>query len=296
MLKRLSFVLMSLICLGNASAASLDVVATSPSMGALVRAVAGDRAALRVLAGPDRDLHQLQVKPSMIRALRSADLVVAIGAELEIGWLPPAIASAANPSIQPGRAGYFEAAAQVPLLDAGGPADRALGDVHPVGNPHVDMDPARMTTIARALAERMAQLDPGGAAAYRRGAESFASAVEQRLPGWRARLANAHGVVLYHRDAIYLLERFGVPLLGTIEAVPGVPPSGRYLSELTAKLSGKDGVIIYAPYQAPKAANKLARDLGWQAVRLSLEPPLKADGNGYLAHLDAWVETIASGR
>ncbi|MBK1721815.1 metal ABC transporter substrate-binding protein [Thiocystis violacea] len=295
MLKRLLFMCIGLTCLGGAWAAPLEVVATSPSMGALVRAVAGDRAKLGILAGPDRDLHQLQVKPSMIRALRSADLVVAIGAELEIGWLPPAIASAANPAIQPGRAGYFEAAAQVPLLDAGGPADRALGDVHPVGNPHVDMDPVRMTTIARALAERMAQLDPGGAAAYRQGAETFASAVEQRLPGWRARLANAPGVLLYHRDAIYLLERFGVPLLGTIEAVPGVPPSGRYLSELTARLEGQRGVIIYAPYQAPKAAQKLARDLGWQAARLSLEPPLKADGNGYLAHLDVWVEAIASG-
>ncbi|NEX23072.1 zinc ABC transporter solute-binding protein [Thiorhodococcus mannitoliphagus] len=293
MLKRLLLTFIGLVCLGNAWAAPLEVVATSSSMGALVRAVAGERATLSVLAGPDRDLHQLQVKPSMIRALRTADLVVAIGAELEIGWLPPAIASAANPAIQPGREGYFEAAAQVPLLDAGGAADRALGDVHPIGNPHVDLDPVRMVTIARALAERLARLDASGAESYRRAAETFASAVEQRLPQWQARLKNAPGVVLYHRDAIYLLDRFGVPLLGTIEAVPGVPPSGRYLSELAAKLKGTAGVIIFAPYQASKAPTKLARDLGWRAERLSLEPPLKADGNGYLAHLDLWVDAIA---
>lgn len=293
MLHRLLLAIIALFALGNAGAEPLQVVATSPSMGALARTLTGDRARLTLLAGPERDLHQLQVKPSMIRALRSADLVVAIGAELEVGWLPPAIASAANPAIQPGREGYFEAAAQVPLLDAGGPADRALGDVHPIGNPHVDLDPVRMVTIARALAERLARLDPSGAESYRRAAETFASAVEQRLPGWRARLATAPGVVLYHRDAIYLLERFGVPLLGTIESIPGVPPSGRDLSELMAKLATKTGVIIYAPYQAPQAPLKLARDLGWRAERLSLEPPLDADGEGYLAHLDRWVEAIA---
>jgi zinc/manganese transport system substrate-binding protein len=201
MLKPLLLTLIGLTCLGSAWAAPLEVVATSPSMGALARAVAGDRVGLKVLAGPDRDLHQLQVKPSMIRALRSADLVVAMGAELEIGWLPPAIASAANRSIQPGQAGYFEAAAQVPLLDAGGPQDRALGDVHPIGNPHVDLDPVRMAAIAHALAERVVRLDPGGTDAYRQGADRFTAAVEQRLPGWRARLRGAPGVVLYHRDA-----------------------------------------------------------------------------------------------
>ena len=293
--KRALLILIGLTCLGSVWAAPLEVVATSPSMGALVRAVAGERARLEVLAGPDRDLHQLQAKPSMIRALASAALVVAIGAELEVGWLPPAIASAANPAIQPGRKGYFEAAAQVPLLDAGGTADRALGDVHPVGNPHLNLDPVRMATTARALAERMTQIDSDGAGAYRGGAERFARAVEDRLPHWRKRLANAPGVLLYHRDAVYLLDRFGVPLLGTIEAVPGVPPSARYLSELTAKLKGRRGVIIHAPYQSPQAPTKLARELGWRAERLSLEPPPDADGAGYLAHLDLWVEAIARG-
>jgi zinc/manganese transport system substrate-binding protein len=274
---------------------ALDVVATSPSMGALVRAVAPD-AGLTVLAGPDRDLHALQAKPSMISALRGADLVVAVGAELEVGWLPPASASAANPAILPGREGYFEAAAQVPLLDVGGAADRAMGHVHPAGNPHVDLDPIRMAQAGEALGERMARLDPGNAARYRGNAEAFSAAVAERVPDWQTRLAGAPGVVLYHRDAVYLLDRFDVPLLGTIEAVPGVPPSGRDLRELTAKLRGQDGVIIHAPYQSPKAPQKLARDLGWPVETLPLSPPVDADGDGYLRHIDRWVAAIAAAR
>ena len=270
----------------------LEVVATSPSMGALVRTLAPD-ATLTVLAGPNRDLHTLQAKPTMIHALRKADLVVAIGAELEVGWLPAAISSAANPRILPGREGYFEAAAQVPLLEVGGPADRALGDVHPAGNPHVNLDPTRMAQVAEALAARLAQLDPAGASAYRSNAERFAGEVARRLPDWEARLSGAPGAVLYHSDAIYLLDRFGVPLLGTIESVPGVPPSGRDIRKLASSLSGKRGVIIYAPYQAPKAPRKLGRDLGWTVAVLPLEPPLSADGNGYLRHIDRWVTTLA---
>lgn len=271
---------------------ALDVVATSPSMGALVRTVAPD-ANLTVLAGPDRDLHTLQAKPSMIRALRGADLVVATGAELEVGWLPAASASAANPAILPGRVGYFEAAAQVPLLDVGGTANRAMGDVHPAGNPHVDLDPVRMAQVAEALAARLGQLDAAGASRYRTNARRFAEAVERRLPEWQGRLDRAPGVVLYHRDAIYLLDRFGVPLLGTIEAVPGVPPSGGDLRKLAGELTGRQGVIVHAPYQSPKAPNKLGRDLGWPVRVLALSPPAGADGNGYLSHIDAWVDAIA---
>ncbi|NKN32460.1 metal ABC transporter substrate-binding protein [Marichromatium bheemlicum] len=274
-------------------AQALEVVATSPSMGALVRAVGGADTALTVLSGPERDLHRLQARPSMIGALRRADLVVAVGAELEIGWLPLAIASAANPAIRPETPGYFEAAAQVALLDVGTPADRALGDVHPLGNPHLNLDPLRMATVARALAERMAALDPAGGPDYRAGAARFAAAVERRLPAWSARLDGAPGAVLHHRDGVYLLDRFGVPLLGTIEPVPGVPPSGRQLNALTERLRGQAGVVIHTPYQPARPAERVAAALDWPVAVLALEPARAADGAAYLAHIDRWVEVLA---
>ncbi len=288
-----AWLLGALLLLTGAPVAALEVVASAPSMGALVREVAGEQADLTVLAGPDRDLHALQVKPSMIQALRSADLVVAIGAELEVGWLPPAIEQASNPDILPGRPGYFEAAAQVPLLDAGGVADPALGDVHPIGNPHLNMDPVRMAAVAEALAERLALLDPAGAATYRARAAAFAAQVDQQMALWQPRLRSAPGVVLYHRDALYLLDRFGVPLLATIEPVPGVPASASHLRRLQAELSGRDGLVIYTPYQSAKPSRRLASSLNWEAVQLSLEPPTGSDGGGYLRHIERWVDAIA---
>jgi zinc/manganese transport system substrate-binding protein len=296
MLRRAFIILSALLAWGGALAAGPVVVATSPSMGALVREVAGPEVRLTVLASPDRDLHSLQAKPSMIHALSRADLVVAIGAELELGWLPAALASAANPRVLPGQPGYFEAAAQVPLLDAGGAADRSLGDVHPVGNPHVDLDPVRMAAIAQGLAGRLGQLDPAGAGTYRDRASTFAAKVDGRFKGWQKQLAGAPGVVLYHRDALYLLDRFGVPLLGTLEAVPGVPPTGRQIGDLASRLKGRRGLVIYAPYQSPQSAERLAQDLGWSAQRLPLEPPADADGDAYLAHIGRWVDAIAGAR
>lgn len=288
--------LMGMLAVGTAQAGSLEVVATSTSMGALARTIGAERVQVTVLASPERDLHSLQAKPTMIHALRNADLLVGVGAELEVGWLPVAIASAANPRILPGQPGYFEAAGQVDLLEVGSPADRALGDVHPTGNPHVNMDPVRMARIGIALGERMALLDPAGAERYRANATAFAAAVEQRLVGWQDQLTDAPGAVLYHRDAIYLLERFSVPLLGTIEEIPGVPPTARQIKALTDRLRGSSGVILYAPYQSAQAPTRLAKDLGWDAHSITLEPPADSDGPGYLDHIGRWVDVLSPTR
>ncbi len=288
--------LMGMLAVGTAQAVSLEVVATSTSMGALARTIGAERVQVTILASPERDLHSLQAKPTMIRALRNADLLVAVGAELEVGWLPVAIASAANRQILPGQPGYFEAAAQVDLLDVGSPADRAMGDVHPTGNPHVNMDPVRMARIGTALGERMALLDPAGANSYRTNATDFSAAVEQHMGGWQDQLADAPGAVLYHRDAIYLLERFSVPLLGTIEETPGVPPTARQIKALADRLRGGSGVILYAPYHSAKSPTRLAEDLGWNAHSLMLEPPLDADGTGYLDHIGRWVDVLSPAR
>lgn len=275
--------------------AALAVVASSSSTGMLVREIAGTHAELAILAPPDRDLHHLQARPGMLRALRAADLVVAIGADLEVGWLPVAIAQAANPRILPGRPGYFEAASAVALLDADGAADRALGDAHPAGNPHLNMDPVRMAQVGLALAERLAELDPAHAADYRRRAAAFQSKVDQQLTGWRTRMAAVPGVLSFHRDLRYLLDRFAVPQLGTLEPVPGVPPSGAHLKQLIDRLKGTEGVVAFTPYQPAQAPQAVAAALGWRAVSLALEPPLDADGDAYLAHLERWIQALAGG-
>ncbi|KPV39673.1 ABC transporter substrate-binding protein [Thiohalorhabdus denitrificans] len=277
--------------------AETRVAATTTSMAMLARTVGGDAVSVTTLAPPDRDTHYLQAKPSMIRDLRSADLVVAVGAELEVGWLPAAIRNAANPSIRPGRPGYFEAAAQVELLDAGGRADRSGGDVHPAGDPHVNLDPVRMAAVAEALADRLAELEPGHAAAFGERAAAFAQEVEQRLPAWEERVADSPGVVGFHKDIRYLLERLEVPIRGYLESKPGVPPSGSHLRELIAALKGSGpGVVIRHPFHPSGPVEKVAGATGWATAALPLDPPLGATDEDYFALIEDYVEAVAAPR
>lgn len=276
--------------------AATNVVATTSSMGVLVKAVGGDAVALTVLAPPDRDVHVLQARPSMMIALRNADLLVAVGAELEVGWLPAALQGANNGKVLPGKPGYFEAAAQVDLIETGLAPDRSQGDVHPMGNPHVYMDPLRMAAVADALAGRLASLDPPNADRFRAGAASFRRAVEARLPGWRKKAAGAQGVVAFHKDVNYLAALLGVPVLGYVEPLPGIPPTASHLKELTDRLAGRKGSILYTTFQPGQGPDFLARNLGWPKARLPLEPPVGASVEEYLALLGTWVDAVASGK
>jgi zinc/manganese transport system substrate-binding protein len=278
------------------SHAAINVVATTSSMGVLVKAVGGDAVKLTVLAPPDRDAHMLQARPSMMFALRDADLIVAVGAELEIGWLPAALQGASNGSILPGSPGYFEAAAQIDLIEGGRMADRSQGDVHPMGNPHVYMDPVRMATVAEALAARLGSLDAPNATRYRAGAEAFRQAVEARLPGWREKTAGAKGVVPFHKDINYLAALLDIPVLGFVEPLPGIPPTAAHLKELIDRFKGTPGVLLYTDFQPGQGPEFLARNLGWPKVRLPLEPAVGASTDDYLQLMDRWVDGIGSGR
>ena len=273
--------------------AAVNVVATTASMGMLARTVGGDRVRVTVLAPPDRDAHSLQAKPSMILAARRADLVIAVGADLEIGWLPAVLQSAANGRILPGQPGYVEAAALVPLLEVGETADRSRGDVHPRGNPHLYLDPQRMVAVARALAGRLAALDAPGASQFRARAEAFVSAVAGRVPVWKQRAQGASGVVLYHKDGNYLLAFLEVPLLGYIEPLPGVPPTAPQLRDLVQRLKGRKGTIVFTTGQPSQGPQFLAKELGWPAAQLPLEPAVEATTEDYLNLIDRWVTAVA---
>jgi zinc/manganese transport system substrate-binding protein len=276
--------------------AAVNVVATTTSMGMLARTVGGDRVRVTVLAPPDRDAHYLQAKPSMILAARRADLVVAVGAELEIGWLPAVLESAANGKILPGQPGYLEAAAQVTLIEAGEAADRSRGDVHPKGNPHLYLDPRRMAEVASALAGRLAALDPGGADRFRANAAAFAAAVANRVPGWKQRAQGAPGAVLYHKDGNYLMAFLEVPVLGYVEPVPGVPPTAPQLRDLVQRLKGRQGVVLYTTAQPSQGPEFIAGALGWKTAQLPLEPSLDATSDEYLNLIDRWVSAVAGAK
>jgi zinc/manganese transport system substrate-binding protein len=286
---------LSLVIAASTAEAAVTVVATTPCMGALVREVGGQAVSVTVLAPPDRDVHYLIARPSMMVALRRADLLVAVGADLEVGWLPAAIQGAANGKILPGQPGYFEGAAQIDLLEKGQAADRSRGDVHPMGNPHYCLDPERMAGVATALARRLATFDPAGAATFAANASAFARAVADRVPRWKAEAAGAPGVVLYHKDSSYLAALLGIPVLGYIEPIPGVPPTAAHLSDLVRRLTGSKGVVISTTFQPRDGPEFLRRNLGWSTTQLPLEVPVEADGQVYLDHIDRWARAM-SGR
>ena len=269
--------------------AAVNIVTTTSSMGMLSRTVGAELVKVTELAPPDRDIHTLQVRPSMLQALRDAQLVVSIGAELEQGWLSPAIEGAANPKILPNSQGYFEAAAQVSLIDSKANADRSQGDVHPLGNPHIQLDPVRMADVAVALAERLAKLDPKNASRYRQNAQLFKADVYTKMPQWQKLAANSTGVLLYHKDATYLLARFNIPLLGYIEPLAGIPPSASHVLGLVKQYKGKKGVILHTIYQGHAGIAQLAQQLGWPHIALALEPANNSNQQAYFMLIEQWL-------
>lgn len=232
----------------------------------------------------------------MMAALRRADLLISVGGDLEAGWLPAALRGAANPRIRPGTPGYHEVASSIDLLDAGRPADRGLGDVHPAGNPHFYLDPVRMTQAANALAEHLAGLRPAHAADFRANADAFAAEIELRMAAWELRAASAPVVVLFHDDGRYLTERFGVTVLGTLEPLPGIPPTAAHLNRLVQQLRGQDGIILHAHHHPHQGPAFLARELGWPVRALPHEVPAgRLDSAAYLALIDEWIDAITGG-
>ncbi|WP_111655713.1 metal ABC transporter substrate-binding protein [Isoalcanivorax indicus] len=284
-----SLMLLALLVL-SPLASALNVVATTTNMAMLSAAVGGEHASVTVLAPPDRDTHYLELRPNMMVALRRADLLVSVGAELEVGWLPPAIQGAGNRRLNPGQPGYFEAAAQVELIDQVPDANRSMGDVHPMGNPHVYMDPVRMADIARTLAEHMGRIEPEHAEVFRANAQAFAERMEALLKRLAARLDTPPGVLLYHKDADYLMRRLDVPVLGYLEPVPGVPPTGRHLNALASELRGREGVMIANPWQSRRGPDFIGRELGFPVHVLPTNVPVGGDVADYEALLEQWVD------
>lgn len=278
--------------LSTGFAAELNVVATVPNMGMLAREVGGDAVHVRVMAGPDRDAHFLEARPSMMAALRRADIVVAVGAELEIGWLPAAIQGANNRRVQPGQRGYFEGSHYVELIGAGKPADRALGDVHPAGNPHYYLDPERLAVVATALAQRLGALWPTQADDFAVNAAAFGQRVQEQMPHWREQAAQAKGVLLYHEDADYLLNALDVPVLGYIEPLPGIPPTAAHLRNLVQTLRTKEGVIWSMNYHPTNAGEFMARELGWTFTQLPAQVGVDGDADAYFELIQAWVDAL----
>jgi zinc/manganese transport system substrate-binding protein len=259
------------VTVASPARAALNVFACEPEWGALATELGGDDVSVFVATTARQDPHQIQARPALIARLRSADIAVCTGAELEIGWMPVLLRQSSNAKVQPGGLGYFEATQQVRLLEVPTRLDRAEGDIHPGGNPHVQTDPRYMRVIGTALAQRFAQIDAPHAAAYAQRAKAFDDKLGQAIQRWQAAAAPLKGVnvVIYHKAWVYLFDWLGMKDVATIEPKPGVPPGGAYLAQLLDDIPKRQArMIIYAAYQDPRAPDFIAEKTHIPAVML----------------------------
>lgn len=232
--------------------AALNIFATVPEWAALAKEIGGGRVTVHAATTGLQDPHRIDAKPSLIAKARSANLVVATGAELEIGWLPVVLRESGNRNIQPGVPGYFEAASVVTMLDVPKVLDRAHGDVHAGGNPHIQTDPRNIQKVADALAARMIELDPAEAMAYRTGLQEFAAKWRTALLRWEKEAAPLKGVpvLVQHAAFPYMNQWLGLKEVATLEPKPGIEPSAAYLSEIVTRQKNEPArMVLHPAYQ-----------------------------------------------
>mgnify|MGYP001812222871 FL=1 len=251
--------------------AAIEVFTCEPEWAALVQELGGEHVSASSATTALQDVHHIQARPSLIARLRRADLLVCTGAGLEEGWLPVLLRRANNPRVQVGASGYLETSDHVRLLDRPGRVDRAEGDIHPGGNPHVQLDPRNIGQIAEVVTQRLAVIDPVHADDYRTRLADFSRRWDQAIARWETRAGPLRGmpVVVHHNSWVYLQHWLGLEVVGTLEPKPGIPPSSTHLSRLLEQLEQRPPrVVIRSAYQSPRASEWLAQRVGIPAVVL----------------------------
>lgn len=251
--------------------AALNIFATVPEWAALAKEIGGDRVSVHAATTGLQDPHRIEARPSLIAKARSAQLVIATGAELEVGWLPVVLRESGNRGIQPGQPGNFEAASVVTMLEIPKVLDRAHGDVHAAGNPHVQLDPHNIRKVAEALAARMSELDPAETMFYRGNLQSFAVRWAAATERWEKAAAPLRGmpVLVQHNAFPYLTRWLGIRELAALEPKPGIEPSAAHLAGLLAQLEKQTARMVLRPaYQHDAPSRWIAERARIPAVTL----------------------------
>ncbi|MFI5097711.1 MAG: metal ABC transporter substrate-binding protein [Candidatus Acidiferrales bacterium] len=268
-----TLVLLSALCAPPAAAdGKLYVITATTDLAALAQEIGGDRIEVESIARGYQDPHFVEAKPSFLLKLRHADLLIVVGLELEIGWLPPLISQSTNPKIQVGSPGYFDASRFAKILEIPtGIVTRAEGDVHPLGNPHYWLDPDNGLRIAKGIQTKLSDMRPNDATYFAQRYDSFEQRLKQAEQKWVAEMKPYAGrkIVTYHRSWPNFAEHFGLDVVGYVEPRPGIPPSPQHTVELIGMMK-RDGVklVVVEPYFDLKTPNAIARDTGAQVVVL----------------------------
>ena len=254
------------------AASKLNVMTATQDLASLAREVGGDLINADSIAMGYQDPHFVEPKPSFLLKLQKADLLVVVGLQLEIGWLPPLITQSRNSKIQVGAPGYLDMSQSCQILEIPtGQVTRAMGDVHPLGNPHYWLDPDNGRRIAKALAAKLSEMQPANAAAFAQRYADFDKRLAAAEKGWEAKMAPYRNrkVVTYHRSWPNFCDHFGLQVVDYVEPKPGIPPSPVHTLEVINTMK-REGIklILVEPYFDLRAPNKIAQDVGGQVAVL----------------------------
>jgi zinc/manganese transport system substrate-binding protein len=273
------------------------VVTTTEGLAAIAREVGGDRVEVQSLTRGVQDPHFVDANPTLAVKLRAADLLVDVGLELEVGWLPPLVSQSRHGAILPGGPRRLTAASVVAPLDLPtGAVDRSAGDLHPGGNPHFLTDPRRALQVAEALSLKLAALDPAGAAVYADRTATFRRKLEAALAGWQAELQPLAGrkVFTHHRTLTYFLDWTGLASAGALEPKPGTPPPSAHLARLVevARREGVKAIVVESHYDA-RSGEQVARLTGAKLVSIPGDVGGDPAGRDYLSYVGLLVHRVA---
>jgi len=285
------------INLAFSAEATIKVVATLPDLASLAREVGGDKVEVSAMAKPTEDSHFVDARPSFVVQLRSADVLIDGGAELELGWLPPLLQNARNPKLEVGKPGRVQASQGVRLMNVPSNVTRAAGDVHALGNPHFMTDPIIAKTVALHIAQAFSAVDPPNAAAYDANYKRLEATINAKLQEWGTAMLPFKGqsVVAYHDSWVYFAHRFGLNIDIFLEPKPGIPPSPSHLAEVIEKMKAqKIKAIIVEPFHDRKIAEKVASSTGAKVVDFAQYPGAFPGADSYVKLIDALVSRLAA--
>lgn len=281
---------------GGRAEAKLRVVTSIETFADLARRVGGDRVDVASLSRGSMDPHFVEPKPSLQILLNRADLLVHVGLELEIGWLPPLVLSCRNPKVQKGQPGDLDASTGIAVLDVPqAKVDRAMGDIHPMGNPHYWIPPDDAFAVARQIAERLKALDPAGAASYDKNLAAFGAELKARRVKWEADAAPLRGqkVVTYHKSWTYLSSWLGLVEVGYVEPKPGIPPPLSHVGQLVTMMRGqKVKVVMMESFYSRSTAQQVAQLAGAKLAVLPSDVGARDDVRDYFTLVDAVIRGL----
>ena len=281
-----------------AAAAGLRVVTTTEDLASLAREVGGDKITVMALAKGYQDPHFVDPKPSFILEVNRADLLIVVGRELELGWLPSLITSARNAKVQPGGNGYLDASLTVKILELPtGQITRAMGDVHPQGNPHYWLDPGNGRRMALAIRDKLTQLDPADKATFDARYADFDKRLAAAEKKWDAMMAPYAGtkIVTYHRSWPNFMERFGLNVMGYVEPKPGIPPSPSHTIELIGDMKAQGvKLIVVEPYFDLKTPQSIVNQVGGKVLVLAPSVGGEKAATDYIKLFEYNVNLLAS--